>query len=214
MIIENATHSNSNCIDVGCHKGEILDLFIDFAPEGKHYAFEPIPSLFDFLKNKYLNVNVFPFALSDTEGQMEFNYVKDAPAYSGLKERKYTNSNPDIEKIEVEVKRLDDIIPVDFKIDILKIDVEGGEYGVLQGAKNTIIKSKPLLIFEFGIGASDFYNTKPKDLYSFLNNLDYRIYTLQNYLQSNEPLNLHQLEETYLSNDDYYFVAVSKNKNK
>ena len=39
-----------NCIDIGCHKGEILELMMHFSPEGKHYAFEPIPYLCKELK--------------------------------------------------------------------------------------------------------------------------------------------------------------------
>lgn len=39
LVLEN----NSNCVDVGCHKGEILDEVIKLAPEGLHFAFEPLP---------------------------------------------------------------------------------------------------------------------------------------------------------------------------
>ncbi len=35
---------NSNGVDVGCHMGEILALFYAASPNGKHVAFEPIPS--------------------------------------------------------------------------------------------------------------------------------------------------------------------------
>lgn len=213
-IIESVIHPESNCIDVGSHKGEILDLIIEHAPNGKHFAFEPIPHLYESLKRNYSKVCIYPYALSNTESQMEFNYVKNAPAYSGLKERKYASSNPYIQKIKVEVRRLDDIIPYDFKIDFLKIDVEGGEYGVLLGAKNILLNSKPVVLFEFGLGASDFYNIKPIDLYSYLESLNYQIFTLNNYLHKNEPLSLQKLEDVYISNEEYYFVAESKTKNK
>lgn len=54
-IIKNSLKYNSNCIDIGCHKGQILDVMIQYAPAGKHYAFEPIPYLFDELQIKYKN---------------------------------------------------------------------------------------------------------------------------------------------------------------
>src|SRR5690554_7788214 len=42
-ILKKFLKNNHNCIDVGCHKGEILDLMLTYSPQGKHYAFEPIP---------------------------------------------------------------------------------------------------------------------------------------------------------------------------
>ena len=44
---------NSNTIDIGCHKGEILDLFLRKSPKGRHFGFEPLPHLYSYLKNKY-----------------------------------------------------------------------------------------------------------------------------------------------------------------
>ena len=49
----------------------------------------------------------------------------------------------------VELKKLDDVIPTDVTIDFIKIDVEGAELGVLKGAKNVLLKNKPIIIFEF-----------------------------------------------------------------
>ena len=86
-ILKKSLKDNDNCIDVDCHKGEILDLMLAHAPNGKHYAFEPIPSLFDALKKKYSHkAEVFPYALSDKSGETTFQLVKNAPAYSGIKE--------------------------------------------------------------------------------------------------------------------------------
>ncbi len=137
IILKRYVKRNYNCIDVGCHKGEILDLILNYSPEGKHYAFEPIPYLFNELKNKY-KVEIFPYALSDRSGEATFQLVKNAPAYSGIKRRRYDITNPVIEEIKVELKTLDEIIPLTEKIHLIKIDVEGGEFGVLKGAKNLL----------------------------------------------------------------------------
>ncbi len=85
-VIRKHCSSNSNCIDIGCHKGEILDIFLKYASEGRHYAFEPIPILYHLLKNKYKNTKCIlsSIALSNHIGKSTFNYVKSNPAYSGL----------------------------------------------------------------------------------------------------------------------------------
>jgi FkbM family methyltransferase len=127
IILKKYVKRNNNCIDVGCHKGEILDLILNYAPEGKHYAFEPIPYLYNDLKNKYkYKAEIFPYALSDNSGETTFQLVKNAPAYSGIKRRRYDITNPVIEEIKVDLKTLDEIIPLNEKIHLIKIDVEGG----------------------------------------------------------------------------------------
>ena len=201
--------NDSNCIDIGCHKGEILELILKYAPDGEHYAFEPIPLLFSKINSKYgSKAHILPYALASQEGITNFHYVKNAPAYSGLKKRKYEVKNPDIEEIKVELRRLDDIIPESPSIDLIKIDVEGAEYGVLQGAIETLKRNKPLVIFEFGLGASDFYNTTPKDLYTLLvNEVGLKIYTLADWLKKNEALTIGEFSKHFNSNGEYYFVA-------
>ncbi|MFM7401390.1 MAG: FkbM family methyltransferase, partial [Bacteroidota bacterium] len=89
-VIKSVCRPDSHCIDVGCHKGEILDLLIAAAPRGVHYGFEPIPDLFDKLKQKYGTDNrchILDIALSDNKGTASFNYVVSNPSYSGLQKR-------------------------------------------------------------------------------------------------------------------------------
>jgi FkbM family methyltransferase len=200
--------ADSNCIDIGCHKGEVLDEILKLAPNGKHFAFEPIPALYNNLVEKYsTNCTLFPYALADKGGETTFNYVKNAPAYSGLKKRAYAISNPDIEIINVEIKALDSLVSE--KIDFIKIDVEGAEFGVLKGAKNLILKNKPLVVFEFGKGASDYYGTDPKEFFDFISNeLQLSVYTLKEYIKNGVPLDCNGLEDLYEHNKEYYFVAV------
>ncbi len=206
-IINQVVQPESNCIDIGCHKGEILELIIRCAPEGKHFAFEPIPYLYQQLEKKFpRQVKIYPYALAEKNGKSTFHLVKNAPAYSGLKQRKYDIENPEIEKIEVEIKTLDEVIPNDITIDFIKIDVEGAEYGVLKGAQR-ILQNKPVILFEFGKGASDFYGTQPKDVFRLLQQYDLHIYTLPAFLNNAAALTLPEFENLYESNAEYYFVA-------
>lgn len=210
-IIKKHLKKSSNCIDIGCHKGEILDILLNEAPLGKHFAFEPIPDFYSALKNKYKEVKVFPYALGAIEGVTEFNYVKNDPAYSGLKEREYSKKDPKIEKLKVQVKKLDEVIPSDIQIDFIKIDVEGGEYGVLKGGLSLIKKHRPLILFEFGLGASDYYNIKPEDIHTIFSDLKYRIYTLKGFISGESELDLTKFKSLYFSKKEYYFVASPKN---
>lgn len=208
-VIRSYVNDDSNCIDIGCHKGEILDLFLKYAPLGKHFAFEPIPAMYENLENSYgRNCTIFPYALGDETGTTTFNYVKNAPAYSGLKQRKYDVKQPDIEKIDVEIRKLDDIIPKGTKINLIKIDVEGAEFSVLKGARRVIKDHKPLVIFEFGLGASDYYNTDPATLFDFFKNTPgMQIYLFKDWIKNRDALTKETFISIYNSNREYYFVA-------
>lgn len=203
-------HQDSNCVDIGCHKGEILDEIIKRAKHGKHIAFEPIPDFYKLLNNKYSknkNVTIYPFALADYNGTSSFNYVKNAPAYSGIKKRKYETASPEIKEITVETITLDSLNITD-KIDLIKIDVEGGEYHVLKGAVNTIRKNKPMIIFEFGKGASDYYNVTPTMVYDFFTNISMSIFNLSDFFTQKKPVDVDKFTSIYEKNSDYIFLAM------
>ncbi len=211
VILKKHLQKKHNCIDIGCHRGEILDFMLKYAPQGSHYAFEPIPHLYKSLKNKFQNrVKVYPYALSDENGTTRFQFVKNAPAYSGIKRRRYDIPDPDIEEIEVEVKKLDDILSENENIHFVKIDVEGNEMAVLKGAKKTLNKDKPLILFEFGQGAGDYYGTTASDLYSLIcNEIGLKIYTLVGFLKGVQPLDQNKFEYLFHTNKEYYYVAAN-----
>jgi FkbM family methyltransferase len=209
-IISSSLTEKSNTVDIGCHKGEILDLIMRKSTKGKHYGFEPIPAFYTKLTEKYKeksNITILPYALGDSEEGVMFNHVKNAPAYSGLKQRNYDNISPDIEKIHVEQRRLDDCIPEKIPVALIKIDVEGAEFMVLKGAKRILQRDKPILLFEFGLGASDYYGTNPKEFFTFLEKFNYRIYTLDSYLKQKEFMSISDFIQKYNTNEEYYFVA-------
>ena len=214
-ILQRLLDATSNCVDVGAHKGEILDLFLQFAPKGSHTAFEPIPHLNEALKNKYSDrVDLYPFALSNRSGSMLFNVVLNDIAYSGLQRREYKTAQPKIEAIEVEVRQLDQVLSArKAPITLLKIDVEGGELDVLKGAHAILLSDKPHIVFEFGKGASEFYGTMPHHVHELLHSHHYEIWTLEDFWKNRHPLTFEQLLSAYESGSDYYFVAKCIGKN-
>ena len=140
-IIRRTLRQDSVCIDIGCHKGLILDAMIRQAPYGVFRAFEPIPHLAGLLRSKYRansRVTVHECALSDSGGETVFYINKRDPGYSGLSPRQGAGgTGNEVEACTVALARLDDVLP-DIRPDFIKIDVEGAELGVLKGAAAAI----------------------------------------------------------------------------
>jgi len=210
-VIRSVCRPESNCIDVGCHKGEMLDLMRAAAPDGHHWGFEPIPVLHEALVEKYKDTNcsISPIALSNTAGEAQFNYVTTNPSYSGLLRREYDRPHEEDTSITVQTAKLDDVLPPNTRVDLIKIDVEGAEMLVLGGARETIAHGRPVIIFEHGIGASDIYGTGPEEVHGFFTSLGYGIYLLEDFLKKKSALTAEQFAAQYHSQKNFYFVAGS-----
>jgi FkbM family methyltransferase len=209
LVFRRHLRPDSVAVDIGCHKGEVLEWMFRFAPEGVHFAFEPIPPLFERLQSRFAgsNCHFFSTALSDHSGEVDFVYVPEAPAYSGLRERDYGGKKVHPQTIRVHVKPLDEVIPEEVVIDLIKIDVEGAEMQVLRGAEKTIRRCRPLIVFEFGRGASDRYGTTPAEVFQFFTGLGMSLFSLRSFERGGEALSLADLQADFDSGDNYYFVA-------
>lgn len=212
-VMQRVISRSDNCIDIGAHRGEVLDDMLRLAPEGRHHAFEPIPEMFEDLVAKYGRndrVVLHRLALADASGQTTFQHVTSNPAYSGLKRRTYKQSEH-ITEIKVEQQRLDALLPPDFPVAFVKIDVEGAEYQVLKGATETLKRHKPVVVFEHGLGASDHYGTTPEMVYDLLvSECGFTVSLLDRFVVDAPPLSRDAFREEFYASRNYYFVAYHR----
>lgn len=209
-VIRKVCGARSNCLDIGCHKGEIMDLFLHYAPQGTHYGFEPIPALYGDLVNKYAglpNCHLLDIALSDKKGTSSFNYVVSNPSYSGLLKRNYDHPNERDTLITVRTERLDDVLPRDMPVALVKIDVEGGEILVLRGAIETLTRCKPVVIFEHGLGASELYGATPEQIFDLFQQCGMKVSLMRRFLKQQPPLTRDEFARHYYRKWNYYFIA-------
>jgi hypothetical protein len=129
------------------------------------------------------------------------------PSYSGLKKRRYDRTGEKDVEIMVDTDLLDNIIPYEVKIDFIKIDVEGAELLVIQGAEKLIKKDKPVIVFEYGIGGSDYYEQKPSKIFLMLESYGLNISLLDRWLNKQPPLTLEEFENQYFKQLNFFFVA-------
>lgn len=208
VVIRNHLKDGDVAIDIGAHRGEILDEFLAASPRARHIAVEPIPSLAQSLHSNYGDrCEVHACALSDHNGQASFQVFRADMAYSGLRRRDTGKMKADFDEVTVDVRRLDDLIPSGTTISLIKIDVEGGEFEVLRGSEQLLKRDRPLLIFESGLGASEFYGGTPSALYAFLNQIGYHLQSLPGFVRKHKGLSEEEFCDIFNRRSEYYFVA-------
>jgi FkbM family methyltransferase len=155
LIMASVLRRASNCVDVGCHGGSMLRWMLRVAPDGQHIAVEPIPHLAEALRQKFPTVTVHEAALSDRAGTAEFDIIDDDLALSGFGRKSIATHGMRTRTITVRTMRLDDLLPPDLPVHLVKIDVEGAELPVLEGAVHTLKSWKPYVLLEHGSGPND-----------------------------------------------------------
>lgn len=137
-------------------------------PDAAIVAFEAIPEKADALRRKFPSIELHNVALWDSEGEASFFVDLEHSGCSSLEQR-----NPGAREIRVSTRRLDSIL-LDRRIDVIKLDVEGAELGVLRGAATTIAQNRPIIMFESGPGVA-FEFTK-EAMFEFFAAQDYALY--------------------------------------
>jgi FkbM family methyltransferase len=166
-VMKRSLRKDSNCVDIGAHKGKYLYYMCKFAPNGTHFAFEPLPSLAKSLRERFAKVTVHETALSDYAGQSTFCHVITNPGLSSLVRQPW-RSSVCTDSIVVQVDTLDNVLPKGLPLDFIKIDVEGAELAVLQGGMETIRKNRPLIVFEYGEVFAKSFGTTTEMIYELV----------------------------------------------
>ena len=160
------------------------------------------------LAESFRGVNVYDLALSDTPGEASFHQVISNPDYSGFRRREYPRQHETIELVQVKTELLDRVIPESLPVPFIKIDVEGAELQVLRGAVNTIGKNKPIIVFEHGLGAADYYGIAPEEVYDLLTaQCGLYVSLMDSWLKGNNPLRREEFADQFYRGTNYMFVA-------
>lgn len=144
-------NENSVVIDLGGHQGVWSEL-INEKYKSKIFCFEPLSQFYEFSKHKFENIDnvlVFPLAISDTNGEKIIYYIEHA---SSMHDKSALFFN-------VKCITLDKIMSdnhIEF-IDLIKFNIEGEEYAVLEYMiKNKLIEKCDNIQVQFHKNVANF----------------------------------------------------------
>jgi FkbM family methyltransferase len=172
-------------LDIGAHHGlYTLVAAKRLGADGTVVAFEPSPHEFRRLRlhvrlNGMRSVRAEPLALG-AEGSKRtfFQIVSGDNTRGGLRP---PASSDRISETSVETARLDDYVErlaLD-RVDLVKLDVEGGELEVLQGASSILAKFRPVFICEVLDATTHAWGYDAREIVLKFQKHDFRLFEIQ-----------------------------------
>jgi FkbM family methyltransferase len=180
MLFEAVIKEGQTIVDVGADYGYFSLLSAKLAgPRGRVFAFEPSPDGCkqylekNILRNNFQNIEIVQMAASDRAGKDK--YFADSWSLFDIKHEAPSEQR---RVYWVESVRLDDFF-YDYSkpIDLIKIDVEGGEMNVLRGAHDILERNRNIkLILEIAPHIMRVAGVSPRDLLSLLRGHGFNLY--------------------------------------
>jgi FkbM family methyltransferase len=172
-VLEQVFPSAGTFVDVGANIGVFtLAALKRGGPTSHAVAFEPDPRTRSLLRDNLMRHGVEGSADVRSDGAGAETTVRTFHLYandvlSGFGEAPSQYGPGDVCTIDVDVVRLDEVVPVD--VDMIKIDVEGFEPEVLAGASRLLATaSAPILLVEFNPASLTAAGYSPDDLVELL----------------------------------------------
>jgi FkbM family methyltransferase len=141
-------------VDVGANIGQWSTMLLDLLTPKRLTIIEPEPRAFAVLAKNFGNnprASLHNVAIGDREGRVDLNVTRDSTGASLLKPRDEMRAliggNWTVEStVDVPMTTLDRLLVDLEEISLLKIDVQGYEKEVLAGARETLAKTRFVLI--------------------------------------------------------------------
>ena len=180
-LIHQILNPGDTFIDVGANIGVISVMASKkVGKSGKVIAFEPEPDCFRLLQRNIglhscANVHALPVAVSNESGNISFFRDK---RYSMLGSLSKDNLMNGAEEMTVQAVLLDEVLATGTSISLIKMNVQGAEGFVIDGARNIIQQQLPLIITEFWRKGLRNANHSPRKFIEIFDLLGYEKYVV------------------------------------
>jgi FkbM family methyltransferase len=197
-------------VDAGAHIGSVIAEVKECNPSARIVAIEAIPEKAAYLTRRHGDVTVHAVALGDHDGEVSFFVDARRTGYSSLG---LERGAPGVQEITVPMRRLDALVPADLPVDVVKIDVEGAELGVLRGAVELVARCRPVVVFESGLTAGAALGYTVEGLYDWFAERSYDLLVPNRVAHDGPPLSRDAFVEShYYPRRTLNYFAVARER--
>ncbi len=192
-LLERLCRPGAVVVDIGAHIGSVVDGVRRHSQPSAVIAIEAMPEKAAALRRKFPDVTIHACAVGEEDGTVPFFVDVKSTGYSSLYSTR--NREADVREITVPLRRLDDLLPSEM-VDLMKIDVEGAELGVLKGARALIERSQPVIMFESGPEVQGDYTKEA--LFHWFDSMHYALLVPNRVAHNDDGLTLQSFVEAHL----------------
>jgi FkbM family methyltransferase len=168
-------------LDVGANVGYFSAIAAALVGSGGSvHAFEPVPESFTRLQRNLSNFrwcHAYPFAVGDVTGLAKIHFNEQELGWASLFNDNNLACATDAQAISLDAWMIQQGLR---GLNLLKIDVEGGEYRVLQGAGRMLRDFRPVVTAELNCVCLSRDHHTPEDVVQLLKTAEYRTFSFNN----------------------------------
>ncbi len=198
-LIRKIVNPDDYVLDIGANIGYFTAILAEcVGGKGKVYSVEGLPYLCNLLRkakrfNTWKMVTVCPYVLSNAFGTVNFLVNSVNPGGSCIVSEEEALYHKKIRRqsiVEMPTTTLDELMLNYYavpRIDFIKMDVEGAEASILQGAQNVLARFRPKMTLEFSPQRYRDQGIDPVAMLQELVNRGYHFETVQNLEKIDDP---------------------------
>lgn len=210
-IIKGLVAPGTHFVDIGANVGYYTLIAARQAGKRGHiYAFEPDPYNYDLLQrnvevNHYENVTPARLGLSNKKGRATLYLQKDNLGAHSLSNHHLRTDR----SVEIATATVDELFG-EGRVDVIKMDVEGAEGLVLEGARQVLKKQKPTIVMEYAPYLITGMGGDPWDILGQIRGLGYQIRAIDDVRETVKEQSIAEIRKKFEACGDSYFNLLLK----
>jgi FkbM family methyltransferase len=171
-------------LDIGANLGWYSLVLGRNCPSSRIFAFEPIPSTVEIMEknirlNHLNNIQAICMGVFNKVGEQDFLFAPDVSGATSLKLTGQDRGKTSVQNVACQITTIDvfcatqNIVP-----SLLKIDVEGAELMVVEGAEKTL-HDTPIILMELLRKWSKAFGYHPNDVFALLGRYGYQAWVFR-----------------------------------
>ncbi len=197
-LLARLTRPGRTFVDVGAHIGSVFSEVKHRDPSVLVVAIEAVPEKVEALAQRFPDVTFHCCAVGESDGEVSFFVDTRRSGYSSMARRLGASEGESTTKeIRVPLRPLDALLAEVKNVDVVKLDVEGAELGVLRGGVNVVKRHRPVIVFESCAGSGAPHGYSEAGLFDWFEAHEFGIFVPNRVAHEGRPLSREGFEDSH-----------------